>query len=101
MSAGRQRAESRVRRSVVILSFVVGAICFVLSFYILAWIGLAAGIIKFPWFEPPGYSKSWTETLWWVLVWGRKRGTQERNYRSVASHRSRVYLTAARFRPIK
>ena len=62
--------RERIARQVLVTSLVVGTITFVLSFFLLIWIGLFAGFLKLHLFEPPAYSRDWSETLWWVVVWG-------------------------------
>jgi hypothetical protein len=74
--------RDRVARQVAIASLFVAIIFFVLSFYVLVAIGFWTGMIKLHLFEPAPYSRDWSETLWWLVVWGGSSGLSILSFRA-------------------
>jgi len=64
--------RNRAAHNVLFFALGVGAVCFFLSFFILMWLGLAAGIEHFEIsFAPvPNKSMSWWETVSLVVSLG-------------------------------
>jgi len=62
--------RERVARQVLITAFFLAIVCFLVSSYILVSIGVWTGILKLHLLEPPPYSRDWSESLWWIVVWG-------------------------------
>jgi hypothetical protein len=81
----------RDRRTVqvLIMSLVVGALCFLFSFFILVVVGIYSGFLDLILFGPPPRPQ-----YWWIVVWVGSVGTCVFSTRAFFRYASREFIPA-------